>query len=67
MKTEGRRIRACIKCGTPLELCNGCVLARDICDAVDGKIPWTDVRELCARCAWIHRDTLATDPLERTG
>lgn len=28
----------------------GCVLARDICRALDGEISWADIRELCSRC-----------------
>lgn len=37
-------------CGSEITECMGAVLARDFCRAVAGEIPWTAVRELCAKC-----------------
>lgn len=31
----------------------GCVLSSDFCRALDGKIAWTEVGEVCGKCAVI--------------
>ena len=48
--------RFCAACKVPLHECMGCVLARDICMALDGAIEWTQVREICAACAILFSD-----------
>ena len=46
-----RRIdRKCVKCGAECVECMGGTLPRDICRAIDGKIEWFNVRELCGPC-----------------
>lgn len=42
--------RSCLKCGAFITACFGSVLARDAVLAMDGKIPYTRVREHCGRC-----------------
>jgi hypothetical protein len=29
----------------------GCVLARDLCDAIEGRRTWSSVREMCGSCS----------------
>jgi len=43
--------RRCMTCEAAIENCNGAVLPRDICAALAGQIPWTEIRELCGACA----------------
>lgn len=48
--------RHCIRCGRSIDACNGFQLARDTLAAMEGRIPWTSVREHCGVCAeWFFR------------
>ena len=52
--------RECIRCAEEITACMGCVLARDLVDAFEGKISPSSIRELCAKCAEILSPRLAT-------
>lgn len=43
-------MRLCILCKKQITLCNGHALCRDVGPAVEGKLAWSDVREVCPMC-----------------
>lgn len=42
--------RKCCECGRPIKACMGFTIAGDFLLAVEKKIPWKEVKELCGRC-----------------
>ena len=51
-------IRYCCNCKTEVAECMGFVNAGDFIKAVDNKIPWFEVRELCGKCVLIKNTDL---------
>lgn len=43
--------RRCIRCGRAIDLCNGFQIARDTLAAMEGRLSWKDVREICGVCS----------------
>jgi hypothetical protein len=42
--------RCCCQCGAPIFACNGFTRSDDMLAAIEGRMSWCKVRELCGRC-----------------